>query len=121
MNRNGNSTLLRTADVNLHPELPFLTLHRLLHLWVALFLLVLCRRRRIDDRRVHDAAPAHELSRAFKIPHDALKHRFAQPAVLQYPAKLQQRRRIRRLLLLFWLLPALYHELTTSGIKSAVP
>jgi hypothetical protein len=44
------------TDVRLHPEVPLLALPGLMHLRIALFLFVLGRRGRVDDRRVDDRA-----------------------------------------------------------------
>src|SRR5712671_2109056 len=47
------------SDVGLHPEIPLFSLGRLMHLRITLPALVLCRRGRTDDRRIHDRATAH--------------------------------------------------------------
>ena len=84
------------SDVGFHPEIPLLSLRRLMHLGVSLAVLVLRRARRSDDCRIDDRA----VGDLHPVPAQILIHRgqqlLAQLVLLQQMPELAHRRLIGR-------------------------
>ena len=79
----------------LHAEVPGLALLRLMHVRVAFTALVLRRRRRGNDCRVHNRAFPEQQPLLGQVTIDGVEHDLGQLVRLQQAPKLQQRRRIR--------------------------
>ena len=76
------------ADVGLQPEVPLLAFARLMHLGIALSAAVLGRRRRMQNGRVHNRAPADADAPALQIFVHPLQHGSAHIVFLQQMAEL---------------------------------
>jgi len=83
------------AHMQLRTEKPLVFLPDLVHLRVALALRVLRGRRRVDDRRVHDGAAMHHPAMLLEEFPARRKVPLAQSVVVDEPAELAQRRRVR--------------------------
>ena len=80
------------AHVGFHAEVPGVALLRAGHLGVPFTLLVLRRRRRMDDRRIHDRAFAHHHAPIRQIALCLVEQRFGQSMGFQKMAELADRR-----------------------------
>src|SRR6266704_5567153 len=79
------------ADVCLHPEVPLVTLLRLLHLLVPLAFLILGRTGRVDDRGIDDGTGSDSQALGLQMGIDRGKQLPAQIMALQHMAETQDR------------------------------
>src|ERR1700731_4409722 len=75
------------CSVRLQPEVPLLSLARLVHLRVALAALVLGRTRSMEDGRIHDRAGRDADALGLQMHVDRLQHQLAQCVLLQKMAE----------------------------------
>ena len=83
------------ADVRFHPEEPVIPLLRRRHLWIAGLGLVLGRRRRVDDRRIHERARAQGDPLIGKMLVHLDEQPLRQRMLLQQVSEVQDRRLVR--------------------------
>src|SRR5579863_602507 len=83
-------------QVRLHAEVILLPLGGLMHLWIALAVLVLCRARRADDRRIDDRAVADLDPVAGQIPVHGRQQLLAELVPLEQVPEFAHRGLIRR-------------------------
>ena len=83
-------------NMTLHPEMPIVTLLRLVHFRVTRAVLVLGRRWCRDQRGVNDGALAHGQAFAGKVRFDLIEHAAGQVVLFEQAAKLEQRRCVGR-------------------------
>ncbi len=84
------------ANVRFHSEVPVIALLRLVHLRITLAILVLCRRRRGDQRGVNNGPFAHHQTFFGQMSVDRIEDLARQFVRLEQVAKLEQGRRVRR-------------------------
>jgi hypothetical protein len=80
--------------MRLHAEILLVAFFRLMHLGIARLVGILCRRRRIDDRRIDHRAGGHLKSVRRQVPVHLVEQSVAQIVLLQQMAKAAHRRLI---------------------------
>lgn len=80
------------AHVTFHPEVPVVTLLRLVHFWITTTILVLRRWWRRDQRGIDSGPLAHGQAFAGKVRFDLIENAASQVIVFEHAAKLEQRR-----------------------------
>ena len=87
------------AYMSLHAEVPLMAFAHLMHVWIALLVPVLRRRRGIDDGGVDDRALSDLDAPGFQVPADFPEELFPQVVLLEQIAELQDGGLIRHRLL----------------------
>ena len=83
-------------DMRLHPEVPLVSLLRLVHLRIPFSPAVLRRRRRVNDARIHDRPRLQPMPERRQMHIDLLEQPHPQALRLQQVAEVQDRRLVRQ-------------------------
>ena len=83
-------------DMRLHPEVPLVSLLRLVHLRIPFSPAVLRRRRRVNDARIHDRPRLQPMPERRQMRIDLLEQPHPQALRLQQVTEVQDRRLVRQ-------------------------
>ena len=92
------AALIVHSHVELHAEVPLVSLPGLLHLWISFSFPVLRRAGRFNDAGIHNRPFPEDQPCFCQMLLDALKQHLGQPVTLQQMAEVQNRRLLRYLL-----------------------